>query len=374
MEKELKQSSFSNFVGMMNIFKKTAVNQSADKMVLENEKIQKIDYEKEIENEKKVLNQEIDFIISSENKEQMNLLKEQGVVFSWQHLQKIIYQHPKLHSCVNADVHIQKYSKQLISDLNGIFINIQNLKIQDPEYREEFKSQNKKLLENFSFLRLMVKFNGTSQLNELFQKENHHIEEIYKNIILVSHKKEEIEHCAQKHSFYPSIFDEENSPFKQLLEAITKAYNEKNKEKITSIAQRYKMLSLNDDKNVQQNIEKILIDKNSSFSDTLLNPQAQEIYQDIKELFLQIQKNELAKLDELELENISSKKIPRILGEYLSIPKNYREKLKDDVESPDKLLVSSLKQIKNSLMEMNDKIQQSNVDKMKVTNRYLKTM
>lgn len=124
--------------------------------------------------------------------------------------------------------------------------------------------------------------------------------------------------------------------------------------------------------------------KNSMMNDTVNNiknfnekdlPQnAQTLIKEIKNLHSETSHLKLETIQILDIENLYSKRLPQVLEEYITISPRYRDKLKSHNENPDDLLVESLQEIKIKLNDIFEAVQNNKHTQMKMTNRYLKAI
>lgn len=110
------------------------------------------------------------------------------------------------------------------------------------------------------------------------------------------------------------------------------------------------------------------------FNEKDLPEPSRKVIQEIKIIYNEISTDKLNVKQTLDLDNLYKKRFPQLLEEYITISPRYREKLQLHDENPDRLLLESLVDIKTKINVIFEQLQENNVNKLKVTSKYLKNV
>ena len=137
--------------------------------------------------------------------------------------------------------------------------------------------------------------------------------------------------------------------------------------------ERYNIL-FEDFSNVKHSISEDVLNTIKNLEEKNLPQEVQNIISNLRAIYREITPNKLSIEQNLEINNLYQKRFPQVLEEYILISPRYREKLTSHDESPDKLLLESLVEIKTKLTVVFENLQETNHKKLKVTNKYLKSL
>ena len=129
-----------------------------------------------------------------------------------------------------------------------------------------------------------------------------------------------------------------------------------------------------DDKTMKENMAHTIIEKIDKYDPKKLPVPAQNLLREVNQIFLDIQDLKLNQEQQFNIDNIYKKRLPQIVGEYLTIPERFRKQLNNKTDNPDTLLLDSLNEIKVIINGIGHDIHEENVKTMKISNAYLKSM
>lgn len=352
---------FKNFLSIEYLFNHNALSVKLDK-------------------EKKEIEKTVDKIIDEENLEQMKIMLDNNYLLSWRQLKKIIFNKRKFINLIDNSKYIEIFNNELknnfIEQINTLYstriTNISNSYTAKASQRiEELFMMNHFLSDSNSYENKDKDYDyfkeGVKKIN-FSPKET---QNLYEKLLSFKTKKgidvEKVKgyYKSQIHYRYFWIIEE-------MFKIIKDEYNIVTKEKIEHLGEKYKVLNTESNDKIKEKIIQDMENSKTNFNIDDLNKETQKIYNEIKLMFIELQKNPMDKLQELEFKNILENQFPRTLSEYMVIPRRYREQLKNNKDSPDNILMQSLIQIKSKLDEMSDLLQEQNINKMKTTQKYLK--
>lgn len=137
--------------------------------------------------------------------------------------------------------------------------------------------------------------------------------------------------------------------------------------------EKYNVL-FEDFSNIKHSISEDVLNTIKNFDEKKLPQNIQDAISDLRSIYREINPNKLLVKQSLKVNNLYQKRFPQVLEEYILISPRYREKLTDHNESPDKLLLESLVEIKSKLNIIFESLQETNHINLKVTNKYLKSL
>jgi len=146
-------------------------------------------------------------------------------------------------------------------------------------------------------------------------------------------------------------------------------FNKNHEELFAKMAQRSRALD-----SLKNNISDEISSSIAQFDTTKLPPEAQQLLESIEASYQSMGKQNLTTLQKLDVANLYSKRLPQVVGQYAVIPEAYRKRLENDADSPDKLVVESLLQINEKMNQIVEDLFQPDIQNMKKTKQYLKTM
>ena len=126
--------------------------------------------------------------------------------------------------------------------------------------------------------------------------------------------------------------------------------------------------------NIKHSISEDVLNAINSFDEKKLPQNIKDVIFDLKSIHKEITPHKLSVEKKLEVNNLYQKRFPQVLEEYILISPRYREKLTSHDESPDKLLLESLVEIKTKINTVFEDLQETNHKKLKVSNKYLKSL
>lgn len=126
---------------------------------------------------------------------------------------------------------------------------------------------------------------------------------------------------------------------------------------------------------IKDSIVHNLTEKVNNFEFSSLPSNTQKIFMEVASICDELKSHQdtFTTTQSLHFDNIVVKRIPQVIQEYITIPEKYRSSLHGK-ESPDNLLEDSLKEIKTNLSGLMEQIQEVNINAMKKSNTYLKSM
>lgn len=109
-----------------------------------------------------------------------------------------------------------------------------------------------------------------------------------------------------------------------------------------------------------------------NFRESSLPLEARELLSTLRNTYKEIDKTKINVSQQNELDTFYTKRLPQVIEEYVTISPRYKEKLLQHNENPDSLLIDSLKEINQKVSAVFEDLQGDKLNRMKVTNHYLK--
>jgi hypothetical protein len=313
-----------------------------------------------IAKEKKEIEEQISLIIENDNKQQLNVLVDNGVILSESNIIKILNYRPEMITSKVVNMMTEHYEKPVKSAIYNAFKNFNEVVGSGEDYYSVNLNSSKghartRYVNTAKFLNdyLMTFYkNDKASITQLY----HLNENIGQNIRSLNHK-----------SFIGSATSYQDT----LSNKLERLYNEVSQDSILHLAYRAKML---DDNNLKKNMAHTIIEQIDKYDPKKLPVSAQNLLKEVNQLFLDIQDLKLNQEQQFNIDNLYKKRLPQIVSEYLTIPERFRKQLNHQTDNPDTLLLDSLNEIKVIINGIGQDINQENLKTMKISNAYLKSM
>lgn len=305
----------------------------------------------EIEKEKQEIIEEIDFIIQSKNHGQFEYLMNQKIMLTPQQFEYIWENDEtmlKQMNLENPDNLFKKYVKNKI--LTGL-----------DDLEELLGKNNFPYMVSTPYKRQYEVFFTTKEY--LFDKDE--ISYLYKKLVKVNSL---IAQHKSKNSNISEYVVEKLNLYTKCVQVI---YNQNEKNSLEKLAQRAKIIHGQEVFEIKEKIKEEIVE---DIKKRNIPPQAMELYVEIKNQYIELSRANLEIQQQQHLKNLFENRLRQVLTEYLHVPASYKKKMMNDKSSPDELLKSSLIEIKNQLSQMLDVVGEKQVNDMKVSNKYLKSM
>lgn len=358
MEPELdKQSPFYFF---KKLFKKSNLEQSTSEKITQKAWGPSAAEKTAIAKEKREIEAQISLIIENDNKQQLNVLVDNGVILSESNIIKVLNYRPEMITAKIVNMMTQHYEKPVKSAIYSAFKNFNDVVESGEDYFSVNLNSSKghvrtRYVNTAKFVNdyLMTFYkNDKTAITQLYNVN----ESIGKNIYCLNHKR---------------FIGNATSYQYTLSNKLERLYNEVTQDSILHLAYRAKML---DDKTIKENMAHTIIEQIDKYDPKKLPVNAQNLLKEVNQLFLDIQDLKLNQQQQFNIDNLYKKRLPQIIGEYLTIPERFRKQLSAQTDNPDTLLLDSLNEIKGIINTIGQDIHQENLKTMKITNAYLKSM
>lgn len=349
------KNKFKNFLSVNYLFKDYFLNKKLNKDRSEIEK-------------------SVDTMIETGNKGQMKILIDKGYLFSWKQFKKILFEKRDFYGFIWDN---EKYISLFNNELKELFLDeiktLSKTRMQVLNSIGSFAStKGKERAQRID--RLSCFLSGCSEYDpidcqglEKLKFSSQEISQLYQYMLIVKNKKNQI-----ARSLFGFEYRTYHGVVEEIFTIIEEKYNLINQQSIEYLGDKYNALNIESGDKVKEKIIQDMDEKKNSFNSGELGKEAKVTYNEIKVLIIELQQSSLEKVRALEFKNIIENQLPRTISEYIAIPKKYRDQLKINEDSPDKILSESLMQIKEKLTQMSQEIQEDKFNKMKVTHRYLK--
>lgn len=306
--------------------------------------------QKDLKKRQKLIIKKIRLAIENNNTELLKEIRKQGLVLPFSLFLQIVYTKPNLWSEIDAHKHILKYQEKIKS-----FFIAQTQKVGKSYFINSFKilGDNDKILREYKKLGIFFNFLKTQQVLNNLDFNTEEITKIYHQIPLIKKNTTVLDTAILK-MFQEVVYYLKNDQFlDNYIQWVSSIYNQ------TCLTQKI----LDEYKDSQG--EKIIADS------ACISNSCQKLIKEIEQLMLELRKYDFDNLSQLEFKNIDEKIIPQVFSEYFNVPLSYRSRIINEY-SADQLLENSLSQVKTSLLNLYHKKIESNIEKMRVTNHYLK--
>lgn len=168
-------------------------------------------------------------------------------------------------------------------------------------------------------------------------------------------------------------FEHVKSHLTYVVREVEKNNTELLEELLTQKIDKYSLI-LDESDNMKSNMVSDVINNIKNFKESDLPVDIKAIVDELRAVYREITPSKLNPEQKLELNNLYNKRFPQVLEEYITVSPRYKEKLKIHNENPDTLLFESLSEIKFKINAIFEIVQETHINKMKVTNRYLKNI
>lgn len=323
----------------------------------------------EIELEKIAIDAKIGKIIDTGNIEAISLLIEENVIFSDANMEKFLYMpdnHKRL-SSIPENIYykfIDFNNKQIKKLLLSAFFEFDKILDQPNKINSHLglNSEHKKVLKIYKAASNIIYIWG----QKIFENDATNTSIIYEKAHEIFVKINKMKN-NNKAELVPHL------TIKNIINTLESSYSKYNKENFAELANRSRTLQLAD---INTIMAEDVTKKIHTFNPAILPKEAQTLFKDIKLISqdLQDHKKQLNTAQSLHFDNLYLKRLPDVIQEYITIPERYRIQLKINKDNPDSLLLSSLSEIKTNLHNMIMNLQQNNLNKMKISNTYLRNI
>lgn len=315
---------------------------------------------KRLSKEQVALDAEIDLMIKTKNKEQLEIIKQKNIPISFKQLNNLIINCPYLMDCIDVENTFQKNSQQIENKLGEIL--------------EEISQYH--LMNIFAGSYVVKK--GKKASNTEIQKVRHHFcnwihfIDMNKSIILFSDEnlKKFYQTGSNLYGISQAIGNQSLNRHKfkdsklsiyveKLNQVLTTFYNERFIEKIEKLTDM-----------VVQHESHVDYLKKEENSDTFFSKEIKTLLTDLRLYFNELDKKQLSLEERLDLENIYKNRLPQLLNDYKNISHQYSTQIKDNA---DNILKETLENIKIKLHSMIIENQEKSLEALRVSQHYFKS-
>lgn len=363
---------------MKNFFKMLWTSQKIHQENFESEALKKIKEEKE------QIEKEIRKILDTENGLSLKIMKDNQVVLSQDLFLYTIENKSHLLNEIDFDrnaIHHKSMLKEYITEKlkncsTGMYSEFQKLALTPKNSMEE---QNEKKYSDFfeALFELIIKTNNLYKNDEFFVKKSHdYMAKFYKRVELKRKEGSFSGFGYGEASRYDLEHFYNSNLYKKLVDVhylLQDNFNKINEILLPQLMKRYKDLSAGIS-DIKLSTLELITQQIENFKEENLPPIAQKTFKEIQLIYNELSQHNLETQEKLHLENLYTKKTAQVMGQYIALPEQFKEKLKDEKETPDTLLIESLIEIKKHMSQILERVDNQKYNELKVTNRYLKAM